>query len=395
MAFTPVHAPGSVINHRLSNSPLAPLPARQRPLSQRLLHRQPTPRLEIHTDRIRDNAAAILELCAQHGVEVACVTKVVCAHPAVVRALLEAGATMLADSRLENLWALRAMGVDAPLLLLRLPTLSRVIDVVRVADMSLVSSLTTMKALAEAARSEGRCHRGILMVDVGDLREGVWPDRVVEIVCAARTLSGFELVGLGCNLACFGGVIPTPENTAQLAALREMCRQATDLELPLLSGGNTTSLPLLASGCLPPEINHLRIGEGIMLGRNPSDRSPWPGARQDTFVAVAEVIEVECKPSLPVGARGQDAFGGREAFVDRGVRLRAICNLGRQDAVLTDLAPVESGVSILGGSSDHFILDVEEMHPRPKVGDELRFYPGYAALLALVTSPYVYNSVVG
>lgn len=353
-----------------------------------------TPRLEINTSRIRDNAAAVLELCSRHGVEVACVTKAACAHPAVSQALLEAGATMLADSRLENLWALREMGVSVPLLLLRLPTLSRVAEVVRVADLSLVSSLTTMRALAKAARSEGRCHRGILMVDVGDLREGVWPDQVVEIVRSARELSGFELVGLGCNLGCFGGVVPTPENTGQLVALRETCRRETGLELPLLSGGNTTGLPLLASGCLPQEINHFRIGEGIMLGRNPSDRSPWLGTSQDAFAVVAEVIEVERKPSMPVGMRGQDAFGGSETFVDRGVRLRAICNLGRQDAVLTGLTPVEAGIRVLGGSSDHLILDIEERSPKLQVGDELRFYPDYAALLALATSPYVFKHVV-
>lgn len=357
-------------------------------------HRRYTPRLEIHTGRIRDNAATILELCARHGVDVACVTKVACAHPEVVRALLEAGATMLADSRLENLWALREMGVDIPLLLLRLPTLSRVDEVVRVADMSLVSSLTTIKALAGAARNEGRCHRGILMVDVGDLREGVWPDRAVEIVRSAKGLSGFELVGLGCNLACFGGVMPTPENIGQLVALREICRRETGLELPLLSGGSSNALPLLVSGRLPREINHFRIGEGIMLGRNPSDHSPWPDTSQDTFVAIAEVIEVERKPSMPVGARGQDAFGGRETFVDRGLRWRAICDLGRQDVVVTGLKPVEAGVQVLGGSSDHLILDVDEMNPEPRVGDELSFYPSYGALLALATSPYVYKSVV-
>lgn len=380
--------------------PVAPLQSWRRrlpghpPLSEPVSCRRYTPRLEIHTGRIRDNAATILELCARHGVDVACVTKVACAHPEVVRALLEAGATMLADSRLENLWALREMGVDVPLLLLRLPTLSRVAEVVRVADMSLVSSLVTIKALAGAARSEGRCHRGILMVDVGDLREGVWPDRAVEIVRSTKGLSGFELVGLGCNLACFGGVMPTPENIGQLVALREICRRETGLELPLLSGGSTNALPLLVSDRLPREINHFRIGEGIMLGRNPSDRSPWPGTRQDTFVAIAEVIEVERKPSIPVGPRGQDAFGGCETFVDRGLRQRAICNLGRQDVAITGLKPVKSGIQVLGGSSDHLILDVDEMNPEPRVGDELAFYPSYAALLALATSPYVYKTVV-
>jgi len=394
METSPYSSPLPVSGDGHWNNPMALLQSQQSRtyvFREYRFSRKPTPRLEIHKNRIRDNAVAVLNLCSRYGVEVACVTKVARAHPAVVRALLEAGTTMLADSRLENLWALREMGIRLPLLLLRLPTPSQADETVRVADMSLVSSITTMRALAAAARNQKRHHRGILMVDVGDLREGVWPDRVVETVRLAKNLIGFELVGLGCNLACFGGVIPTPKNIGQLVQLRDICRSETGLELPLLSGGNTTSLPLLASGYLPSDINHLRIGEGILLGRNPSNRSPWPGTSQNTFVVVAEVIEIELKPSMPMGVRGQDAFGGCEVFVDQGLRLRAICNLGRQDTVLAGLTPVESGIRVLGGSSDHLILDVEEMSPELKVGDELHFYPNYAALLALTTSPYVHK----
>ena len=166
------------------------------------------------------------------------------------------------------------------------------------------------------------------------------------------------------------------------------------LELNVLSGGNSANLPLLASGEMPREINQFRIGEAICLGRNVIDRSPWPGTRQDTFRIVAEVVEVERKPSMPIGDRGQDAFGDTPDFEDRGVHLRAICNLGRQDCVVDGIEPLMPGITVLGGSSDHLILDVEDAEENVKVGDELAFWPGYGALLAASTSPYVQKVVI-
>ena len=91
---------------------------------------------------------------------------------------------------------------------------------------------------------------------------------------------------------------------------------------------------------------------------------------------------------------GQDAFGGTPTFVDRGVRMRAICNLGRQDVVVDGIEPEDPGIIVLGGSSDHLILDVEDARNPVKLGDEITFYPGYGALLALSTSPYVQKVVI-
>jgi predicted amino acid racemase len=179
-----------------------------------------------------------------------------------------------------------------------------------------------------------------------------------------------------------------------LIDVRDRCRKATGLELKILSGGNSSSLTLLASGGTPKEINHFRIGEAIVLGRNVLDRSPWPGTRQDTMRIVAEIVEVEYKPSIPIGDRGQDAFGGFTEFVDRGIRKRAICSIGRQDVVADGITPEDSGIIVLGGSSDHLVLDVEEAQTAIKVGDEVAFAPTYGALLAATTSPYVQKVVI-
>jgi len=353
-----------------------------------------TPRLEIYTSRIQVNARAIIELCRQHGAQVACVTKVMGAHPALLQALEDAGADMIADSRISNLQSIANAGLTHPVLLLRSPAPSRVADVVRCADYSLNSSIETIHLLSRAAGLLKRSHKVILMVDTGDLREGVWPDRAVSIIKEAARYPHIEIVGLGTNLACYGGVIPTTENMQLLVDIRDACRKATGLPLDLISGGNSANLPLLASGGMPKEINHFRIGEAITLGRNVLDRSPWPGTRQDTISIVAEVIEVECKPSVPIGARGQDAFGNKMEFVDRGVRKRALCNIGRQDIVVDGITPEDSGIIVLGGSSDHLVLDVEEAESEVRVGDEICFYPSYGSLLAATTSPYMQKVII-
>jgi predicted amino acid racemase len=353
-----------------------------------------TPRLEIYPDRIAENVSYILRLCHGHGAQVACVSKVLCAHPALLEVFVAYGADMLADSRIENLRQIAQHYPDLPRLMLRLPALREVEDVIRYADYSLNSSLWTLEALSQAAERLGKTHRVIIMVDMGDLREGVWPDRAVPLVSAAARLPHLEIAGLGTNLACYGGVIPTRENMQMLIECRDECRAATGLPLDLLSGGNSANLPLLLEGGMPPEINHFRIGEAIILGRNVIDRSPLPGTRQDGLRVIAEIIEVERKPSIPVGPCGQDAFGNQVEFVDRGVRQRALLNLGRQDVEVEGLTPEDEGIIVLGGSSDHLVLDVSDAHTRLELGDEVGFIPTYGALLAAATSPYVEKVVI-
>lgn len=354
----------------------------------------PTPRLEIFPARIEENARIITALCHSHGIQVAGVTKVVCAHSSVVNALANAGVDMLADSRIENLKSIRESGITLPLMLLRIPAQDRIEEVVQWSEISLNSSYKTIELLSEASQKQHKNHKIILMVDLGDLREGIWPDKVDALVSRIINLPNIDLIGLGCNLACYGGVIPTTEKMNQLIDLQATIQTKHGISFSMISGGNSANLPLLISGGMPVGINHLRLGESIQLGRNVLDRSPFPGTRQDTYRIVAHVVELETKPSLPVGSRGQDAFGGIPEFVDRGWRKRAICNLGRQDVAISSLEPVDRKMIILGGSSDHLIVDVEESQSEISVGSELACWPGYAALLSAATSHYVFKTVI-
>lgn len=353
-----------------------------------------TPRLEIYPQKIELNATAICNLCHTAGIQVAGVSKACCAHLAVVTALQKGGVDMLADSRLENLHAIRAQGIDIPLMLLRSPTPNQADQVVQIADISLNTAVETIQALSAAASRINEIHKIFIMVESGDLREGVPADQVLPLLSAIARLPNIEVLGLGTNLMCYGGIIPSRDKMDDLVRLRDYCRSKSGLELPMLSGGNSANLPLVLHNEMPAEINHLRLGETILLGRNVIDRTAFPDTSQDSFMIVAQVIELTTKPSLPFGHQGQNAFGEQKEFFDRGNRKRAICNLGLQDVVIENLQALDSGIIILGGSSDHLILDVEDANSSLAVGQEIVFSPGYAALLAASTSPYVQKTVM-
>jgi len=345
------------------------------------------PYLTIDLAKIEHNARTIVGLCRRHGVEVTGVTKGTCGHPEVAKAMLRGGVSSIGESRMENIRRLKGAGVRSPCVLIRVPPLSGVDQVVEAVDLSLNSELSVLAALSEAARRRGRIHEALLMVDLGDLREGIWPDDLIAFVREVLRLPGIRLKGLGANLACFGGVVPSADNMGQLVGLAVEVEKTFGLRLDWISGVNSSGLELLASGHMPQRINHARIGEAILLGRETVHRRPWPDTYQDAFVLHAEVLELKAKPSLPVGRRGQDAFGKLPDFEDRGEITRALLNVGREDIHVEGIAPDDARLRVLGASSGYLAVDVTGAGVR--VGDELSFSLSYGALVAAMTSEYV------
>jgi predicted amino acid racemase len=347
------------------------------------------PYITIDLQKIEHNARTITWLCRQHGMTVTGVTKVTCGLPEVAQAMLRGGVTSIGESRLPNIRRLQASGIHTPYMLLRLPPLSEVENVVMSVDISLNSEISVTKALSRAAQQRGRVHDIIVMVDLGDLREGVWPDDLMPFVRDIVNLPGIRIVGLGTNLSCYGGVVPSADNMQKLVDYADQIERTFNLNLPYISGGSSSSLPLIAAGKMPGRINHLRIGEAILLGRETIHRSAWPDTFQDAFCLYAEVIEEKQKPSVPIGEIAEDAFGKTPAFINHGERERAILNIGREDVDVDGLRPLDTRLAILGASSDHLIVDVTNAKEAIRIGNTIAFSLNYSALLAVMTSPYV------
>jgi len=353
------------------------------------------PYLTIDLGKIEHNTRTIVALCSKHGIEVAGVTKVSCGHPEVAKAMLRGGVTSIADSRFENIQRLKDAGIQTTFMLLRIPPLSAVDKTVELTDVSLNSELSVLEGLSKAAAQRNKVHEVIIMVDLGDLREGVWPDELMPFMRAAVKLRNIKIKGLGTNLACFSGVEPNTKNMQQLAQLADQVRKDFNLALPWLSGINSSGLRLIASGGMPEQINHARIGEAILLGRETLRRQPWPGTHQDAFILHAEVLEQKLKPSAPRGKRSEDAFGEQPAFEDRGMIDRLLVNAGREDIDIHGTTPVDSRLKILGASSGYLAIDATASKGQYKVGDKISFTLNYSALLTAMTSEYVKKRAVG
>ncbi|WP_075186558.1 alanine/ornithine racemase family PLP-dependent enzyme [Teredinibacter haidensis] len=351
------------------------------------------PRLEIDLDKIYHNARELVMRFAEHGISVAGVTKAALGSVEMANTLLRAGVIALGDSRIENIKAMRLGGNDAlikqaTIILIRSPMLSQVAQVVMYADMSCNTEIDVIKKLSVEARKQGLTHQILLMVELGDLREGIMPDDLIDTVREVLSLPNILLKGIGTNLACRSGISPDAGNMAMLSELAELIETTFDLTLDVVSGGNSANIQwaLNDTESVTGRINNLRLGEAILLGCEPLQRQRIDGLYSNAITLVAEVIESKLKPSQPTGDTAQSAFGETKAVADRGIVRQAILAIGVQDIDPSGLqAP--AGIEILGASSDHLV--VEPVIGDLLVGEEVTFQLNYSALIRAMTSPFV------
>jgi predicted amino acid racemase len=246
-----------------------------------------------------------------------------------------------------------------------------------------------LRALSSAAVTANKVHEVIIMVDLGDLREGVLPDDLESVVKEVLSMQNLFLAGIGVNLTCYGGVIPDDYNLGRLVELAKNIETKFNISLKYISGGNSSSLYKLIDKTLPKGITNLRLGEAVVLGRETAYGEKIEKTFEDTFLLETQIIELKEKESVPTGKIGMDAFGNTPSFIDKGKMKRAIVAIGRQDVRVEGLTPVDAGVEIIGASSDHLILDVTGVSGALEVGDVIGFRVDYGALLSLMTSKYV------
>jgi len=329
------------------------------------------PKLVINYNKIKQNTKKLKEMLP---VSIMGVTKVFCAQSDAVKAMIEGGVDYIADSRLENL---RSISTDLEKVLLRIPMQSEIARVAEIADIVLISEIETIELLNKVASNINKTIKIILMIDLGDLREGIWFENEIDIE-RILALPNIDLFGIGTNLTCYGGIIPSQDHLSKLVEFKKDFEKR-GANIKMISGGNSSSLHLDLSS-----VNNLRLGEVICLGRETAYGEIVDGLYDDCFTLEAEVIETSTKPSVPIGKIGMDAFGNRPEFEEEGNIERAILAVGRQDVDETGLI----GPEVIGASSDHLIIKGNY-----KLGEIVKFKLTYGALLRLATSPYVKKEV--
>ena len=346
------------------------------------------PCVHVNLGHIRHNASVVAALCQENNINITGVSKVFCGDPHIVQAYIQAGISYIGDSRVDNLMKMGDMPIEK--WLIRPPQQCEVDLLVRHVDVSLNSELATLKKLNQASKAIGKQHKVILMADLGDIREGFSNyDELIEVAMAVEKMEFLHLYGIGTNLTCFSFVQPNEEKMKELSDLAQRISTAINRPLEIISGGNSATIDLMLRGGIDSGVNNLRLGESVLFGKERANYQYLPNTYKDAFILECEIVELKEKPSLPWGEIGVDSYGNTPSFQDKGMRLKAVCALGRQDFDVETSTPVDKGIIVLGASSDHLMLDVTDSVKRYQVGDIVQLQLGYFSTMRAYTSQYV------
>lgn len=352
------------------------------------------PVLKVNTEAICENARVMSNFCGSKGLDIAGVIKFSDGDLNVAKAYHEGGCKQLASSRTIHLEQIKKNMPDVTTMLIRIPMISECAEVAKWCDISLNSQEKTLRELNKQAGTHNKKHSVLLMLDVGDRREGVvGADRLIEqALLVENELTNLHLIGIGASFACVSGVLPDQDNLDELVKAAEMIEAKIDRKLEIISGGSSITLTMLTAGVpLPDRINHLRIGGSIAnpMAIRKNRGVVIPGMREDTFTLTAEVVEVETKPSAAAGS-GKNWAGQIIEREDRGIRTRAIIALGSQDiGDCKQLVPVGEGIGVAAGSSDHTVLDVTDTSEMWETGATMDFRLYYMGLLYCFSTNHV------
>ncbi|HAJ94724.1 MAG TPA: alanine racemase, partial [Actinobacteria bacterium] len=316
------------------------------------------PRLEININKIKHNARTLKDRFAKKGITITSVIKGVAGSPEIANAIIECGINTIAVSKIQDIKKMKESGVKARFLLTRLPAHSEVSDIVKYGDISLNSEISTIKLLSEHSLKQGKRHKIILMLEMGDLREGILPEDLDSIIEQTIPLKGIDLYGIGVNFACFGGIKPSEKNMIKLSQIADHIQEKYHIKIDIVSGGNSANYQWFSHTDNTGNINNLRIGEAILLGIDPVNKNKIPGLYIDAFTLICEVIENKFKPLIPYGDKCQNTFDYRPEFTNIDSIDRIIIGIGEQDVDTKAIRP-RIKADMLGASSDHLILHIK------------------------------------
>lgn len=350
------------------------------------------PQVEVDLSKIYSNTEKMINRLREKGIEISAVSKLYGSDTTIVKTLLSAGIQTIADSRISNLKKLEEF--DCQKWLLRIPMISELDDVIKYTTTSLMSSIEVIRILNDKCNKANIVYPIILMIDVGDLREGLfYQEEIIKVTEEILGMNNIKLVGLGTNVSCVGSIDATPKNTSILCETKKLLEDKFNIKLDIISGGASTSLHLFENDTLPSCVNNLRIGTALALGLGFRDLE-IPFLEQNAFKLKVEIVELQTKPSKPIGTYGVNAYGETCSFIDHGIIPRAICALGRQDMDCCDLITIDENIEVFGCSSDHLVLNLLTDNHGYKVGDIVEFNLTYRGILTLMTSSYVNTTFI-
>ena len=352
--------------------------------------------VKLYRSELRHNYEYLDKLFKKNDIKWGITTKLLCGNRDFINEVTDLGIGEVHDSRISNLKVVKNIDPDTVTIYIKPPPKDTIPELIKYADISLNTELSTMHELSEEAVRQDKVHKVIIMIEMGDLREGVMRDDLVDFYEKVFRLPGLEVVGLGTNLNCLHGVMPDGDKLIQLALYKQIIELRFKKKIPLVSGGTTVTIPLLLNNQLPNGINHFRVGEALFFGKDLFSDGVIDGMSDQVMELYTQIIEISEKPMVPSGDLGVNPQGKTAEIneADRGkTAYRAIVDIGTLDIQPNYLIPVNDNITISDASSDMLVLDVGENPEEYKVGDMIRFKLKYMGALGLMSSDYIEKKV--
>lgn len=347
---------------------------------------------KLDKEKLKYNYKFLDELFKKNDIEWGIVTKLLCGNEKFLREVLDLKPQQVLDSRVQNLRMIKNIDPDIQTVYIKPPSKRSVPNVVKFADVSFNTEYDTIKFLSEEAKKQEKLHKVIIMIEMGDLREGVMGDKLVDFYGKVFHLPNIDIVGIGTNLNCLHGVMPSKDKLIQLGLYRQIVELKFKRDIPWISGGTSVTLPLVFRKEIPKAINHFRIGESLFFGKNLFKERTIKGMKDDMFMLYSEVIEVGNKPMTPFGEFGANLEGDKyeidEKLYGKEIR-RAIIDIGLLDIDPKNLTPTDRSIEVVGASSDMLIIDVTNSKKKYRVGDLIKFKVNYLGALNILNSRYI------
>ena len=353
--------------------------------------------LELHKEKLRHNYDYLNKLFEHNNIQWGIVSKLLCGNRSYIKEVINLGVRQICDSRVSNLRVVKSIDRSIETVYIKPPAKRALGSVVEYADISLNTELYTIKLLNEEAIKQNKIHKVIIMIEMGDLREGVLGDRLVDFYGRIFNLPNIEVVGIGTNLNCLYGIMPSQDKLIQLGLYKQLIEIKFNRKIPYVSGGSSVTIPLLVKKVLPACVDHFRIGESLFFGKDLFTGKLIKGMVNGLFKLHAEIIELTEKPIVPVGELGTNVAGDRLEFdnSDLGKKsYRAIIDLGLLDINIENLELVDKKMSISGASSDMIVVDLGTRKPKYNVGDLIEFKLNYMGTLHIMNSNYIDKKLI-
>ncbi len=347
--------------------------------------------------KLRENYQTLDKLFVYNHIEWGIVSKLFCGSKTYLKEIIDLGITQICDSRITNLKIIKSLNPNIETVFIKPPAKRYISSVVRYADASFNSEFETIKMLSDEAVRQNKIHKIIIMIELGELREGVMRDEFIAFYEQVFQLPNIEVTGVGTNLSCMYGVLPSQDKLVQLCLYEQLIEAKFNKVIPYISGGTSVTIPLISKGLLPAGVNHFRIGEALFLGTNAYSTENELNLHQDVFKLYAEIIELREKPSIPDGELGPNMEGEVKGFDDieeNTTSLRAIIDIGLLDVEESHISPTSDNVRIVGSSSDMMVLDLGDNPENYKVGSLIEFTLDYMGILRLMNCDYVDKKVL-